>query len=74
MSTRLKYLFLGLLFVMLGSGVLGCESGYHHGWYGDPYYSAGWGRSKTASWGAYEPYAYRDSYEGQHRHHEHDDD
>jgi len=73
MASRLKSMLLALLLLTLGSGVLGCEPGYHHGWYGDPYYSSGWGRSGYGSWGAYEPYAYGGEHEWHHRHHDYDD-
>ena len=74
MTNRLKYMLLALLLITLGSGVLGCEPGYRHRWYGDPYYGSGWGRSGYGSWGAYGPYAYGGEHEWHHRHHHDYDD
>lgn len=75
MATRLKYMLLVLLLVTLGGGMLGCEPGYRHPWYGDPYYGSSWGRWGSTPWGSYGPYRYGDEQEWHHHHHhDHDDD
>ena len=69
MATRLKHMLFVFLLVTLSSGVLGCDPGYHHRWYGEPYYGSDWGHPWYAPWGAYRPYTYRGEHEW---HHDHD--
>jgi hypothetical protein len=84
MATRLKRMFLVLLVVCLGSGVLGCDPYEPHyrrgwygspsygsggGWYGTPYYGSGGGRLWDTPWGTY-----GDERRWQHHHHDYDHD